>query len=347
MSDVSDNTCRRNCWIISAIGAAIIALLLRSIAAYSLGSALFFGLMFLVLFGAFLGWAFCTGSGRDAAPKLAPMPESRPAPAARQAAAAPAAVAKSEPVAEPTAPVAAPVAAAPLMASPPEAAKPAAAKPKVTAPVAAKPAPAKKADAAKTPKTEKASVKPGSKKAAPAPAEKASAKVATKTAAPKAPAKVATPKAAAKAVSAKPAASATPASVKAAAKPKAKAAAKPAKAPKSTGAAGLDAAMGKTKSAPTAAASTELLDRPRGGAGDDLKQIKGVGPALEKLLNTVGIWHFDQIASWKAKDIAFVDDKMEGFKGRITRDEWVKQARVLARGGATEFSKRVTKGEVY
>jgi NADH-quinone oxidoreductase subunit E len=38
---------------------------------------------------------------------------------------------------------------------------------------------------------------------------------------------------------------------------------------------------------------------------------------------------------------------MEGFKGRITRDEWVKQARVLARGGATEFSKRVTKGEVY
>ena len=342
MSDVSDTTCRRNCWIISAIGAAIIALLLRSIAAYYLGSALFFGLMFLVLFGAFLGWAFCTGSGRDAAPKLAPMPESRPAPAARQAAAAPAAVAKSEPVAEPTAPVAAPVAAAPMMAS-----LPTAAKPEGAAPVAAKPAAAKKSDAAKTPRAEKASVKSGSKKAAPAPAEKASAKAATKTAAPKVPDKVATPKAAAKAVSAKPAASATPASVKAAAKPKAKAAAKPAKAPKSTGAAGLDAAMGKTKSAPTAAASTELLDRPRGGAGDDLKQIKGVGPALEKLLNTVGIWHFDQIAAWKAKDIAFVDDKMEGFKGRITRDEWVKQARVLARGGATEFSKRVTKGEVY
>jgi NADH-quinone oxidoreductase subunit E len=126
-----------------------------------------------------------------------------------------------------------------------------------------------------------------------------------------------------------------------------KAAAKPSKAPKSTGAAGLDAAMDKTKSVATTGASTVLLAKPRDGKGDDLKQIKGVGPALEKLLNAVGIWHFDQIASWKAKDIAFVDDKMEGFKGRITRDEWVKQARVLARGGATEFSKRVTKGEVY
>ena len=52
-------------------------------------------------------------------------------------------------------------------------------------------------------------------------------------------------------------------------------------------------------------------------------------------------------SDWKAKDIAFVDDKMEGFKGRITRDEWVKQARVLAQGGSTEFSARVSKGDVY
>ena len=38
---------------------------------------------------------------------------------------------------------------------------------------------------------------------------------------------------------------------------------------------------------------------------------------------------------------------MVGFHGRITRDEWVKQAKVLAKGGETEFSKRVTKGGVY
>lgn len=109
---------------------------------------------------------------------------------------------------------------------------------------------------------------------------------------------------------------------------------------------GLNAALAKSKE-PVSKAGPELLSAPRGGKADDLKEIKGIGPKLEQLLNSVGVWHFDQIASWKAKDIAFVDDKMEGFKGRITRDEWVKQARVLARGGSTEFSARVSKGDVY
>jgi len=109
---------------------------------------------------------------------------------------------------------------------------------------------------------------------------------------------------------------------------------------------GLNAALAKSKE-PVSKAGPELLSAPRGGKADDLKQIKGIGPKLEGLLNSVGVWHFDQIASWKAKDIAFVDDKMEGFKGRITRDEWVKQARVLARGGTTEFSARVSRGDVY
>lgn len=98
-------------------------------------------------------------------------------------------------------------------------------------------------------------------------------------------------------------------------------------------AAGLDAAMGKTKDEAASSATPLLLLQPRDGKGDDLKLIRGVGPALEKLLNDVGVWHFDQIAAWKARDIAFVDGRMEGFKGRITRDEWVKQARVLAKRG--------------
>lgn len=110
-------------------------------------------------------------------------------------------------------------------------------------------------------------------------------------------------------------------------------AAAPKPAAKPPRAAGLDAAMGKTKDEAASSATPLLLMQPRDGKGDDLKLIKGVGPALEKLLNEVGVWHFDQIAAWKARDIAFVDGKMEGFKGRITRDEWVKQARALARGG--------------
>lgn len=98
-------------------------------------------------------------------------------------------------------------------------------------------------------------------------------------------------------------------------------------------ASGLDAAIGRTKEAAAQQDAPLLLLQPRGGKGDDLKQIVGVGPALERLLNEVGVWHFDQIAAWKARDIAFVDSKMKTFKGRITRDEWVKQARTLARGG--------------
>lgn len=105
----------------------------------------------------------------------------------------------------------------------------------------------------------------------------------------------------------------------------------------------LDAAVAKAKE-PVATAGPELLTAPRGGKPDDLKLIKGVGPKLEKLLNEVGVWHFDQIASWKAKDIAIVDEKLDGFKGRISRDAWVKQAKVFARSGTAESSKRVARG---
>ena len=73
------------------------------------------------------------------------------------------------------------------------------------------------------------------------------------------------------------------------------------------------------------------MKRPRGKA-DDLKLIWGVGPAFEKLLNKIGLWHFDQIASWSAADIEHVDHLLKGFQGRIKRDDWVKQAKKLAKG---------------
>jgi NADH-quinone oxidoreductase subunit E len=106
-------------------------------------------------------------------------------------------------------------------------------------------------------------------------------------------------------------------------------------------------------SAPTAAPSAttgrkpEALAAPRGGQADDLKQIKGVGPALEKLCNDLGFYHFDQIANWTAEEVAWVDENLEGFKGRVSRDNWVAQARTLAAGGTTEFAERVEKGDVY
>lgn len=89
------------------------------------------------------------------------------------------------------------------------------------------------------------------------------------------------------------------------------------------------------------------LDAPRDGNADDLKQIKGIGPKLEKLCNSLGFWHFEQVAGWTLDEVAWVDANLEGFKGRVTRDKWVEQAKVLAAGGETEFSKRVEDGDVY
>ncbi|WP_372799752.1 NADH-quinone oxidoreductase subunit E [Paracoccus seriniphilus] len=84
----------------------------------------------------------------------------------------------------------------------------------------------------------------------------------------------------------------------------------------------------------------EGLDAPRDGTADDLKMIKGVGAKLEELLHSLGFFHFDQIASWGEEELAWIDANLEGFKGRASRDEWVSQAKQLASGGETEFSRR-------
>ncbi|MEQ8479139.1 MAG: hypothetical protein RIC18_00675 [Hoeflea sp.] len=74
------------------------------------------------------------------------------------------------------------------------------------------------------------------------------------------------------------------------------------------------------------------IERPE--TPDDLKLISGVGPKLEQVLNGLGVWTFAQIADWKAEEVAWVDDYLQ-FKGRIDRDDWVSQARMLAEGGKT------------
>ena len=91
----------------------------------------------------------------------------------------------------------------------------------------------------------------------------------------------------------------------------------------------------------------EALSGARDGGADDLKMIKGVGPKLEIMLNELGFYHFDQIAGWSAAEVTWVNDNLTGFKGRVSRDNWVEQARKLASGQETEFSKRVSDGDVY
>ncbi len=65
------------------------------------------------------------------------------------------------------------------------------------------------------------------------------------------------------------------------------------------------------------------------GKGDDLQQLSGVGPALEKKLHEAGVTTFAQIAAWTDKDVAEMDEKLS-FKGRIEREGWIEQAKKLA-----------------
>ena len=99
----------------------------------------------------------------------------------------------------------------------------------------------------------------------------------------------------------------------------------------------------KAKRAPVAAdGKPELYDAPPAEGADDLKLISGVGPKLEQTLNEMGIYRFEQVAAWRKKEIAWVDSRLR-FKGRIERDDWMSQAKILAKGGETEFSKRKKK----
>ena len=78
-----------------------------------------------------------------------------------------------------------------------------------------------------------------------------------------------------------------------------------------------------------AAADEPLFTAPEGDA-DDLKKISGVGPAIEKKLNALGITTYAQIAKFTKADIAKVDEVLN-FKGRIERDDWKTQAKDLAK----------------
>lgn len=113
-----------------------------------------------------------------------------------------------------------------------------------------------------------------------------------------------------------------------------KAAAKPVPAAKAAAKPAAPAAKAAKPAAPAATAAAQkpkALKAARKGQPDDLKRIVGVGPKLEALLHRLGYFHFDQIAAWTEAEVAWVDDNLEGFKGRVSRDNWVAQAREFSR----------------
>ncbi|ADV10399.1 ATP-binding cassette domain-containing protein [Mesorhizobium sp. M7A.F.Ca.CA.001.09.2.1] len=119
-------------------------------------------------------------------------------------------------------------------------------------------------------------------------------------------------------------------------------------APKATSKAATGTAAKSTASAKPAAKTGEISNRlaaPRGGKADNLTRIKGIGTVNEKKLNDHGIFHFDQIGAWKKADVEAAEAYL-AFDGRIAREEWVKQARLLGQGRDTEFSRRVDAGKV-
>jgi predicted flap endonuclease-1-like 5' DNA nuclease len=80
------------------------------------------------------------------------------------------------------------------------------------------------------------------------------------------------------------------------------------------------------------------LASPRGGVPDNLTRIRGIGTRNETLLNSLGIYHFGQIASWTPGEMRWIGQYL-AFPERIERDDWIGQAIALASGTDTGFTK--------
>jgi predicted flap endonuclease-1-like 5' DNA nuclease len=104
----------------------------------------------------------------------------------------------------------------------------------------------------------------------------------------------------------------------------------------------VDAATAAAAAAAAASGSARVV---RSSDVDDLKRIRGVGVLIERKLNSVGVTRYAQIGQWTNADIDKISQMLD-FKGRIERENWVEQARILSSGGQTEFSRRVDRGEV-
>lgn len=141
-----------------------------------------------------------------------------------------------------------------------------------------------------------------------------------------------------------------PAKAEAKAKPAADAKTKAAPAAKAKSAPAAEAAE-KAKPAAKAASAKRapvakdgnpadlVLSAPRDGQADDLKEIKGVGPKIEVQLHALGFYHFDQIAALRKAERVWLDEKLVG-SSEAQIEKWQADAKVLAKGGETEFSKR-------
>jgi predicted flap endonuclease-1-like 5' DNA nuclease len=79
---------------------------------------------------------------------------------------------------------------------------------------------------------------------------------------------------------------------------------------------------------------------PDAETGGDLARLKGVGPKLIAQLRALGITELSQVAAWSEEDLDRIDAQLGRFQGRIRRDNWVEQARLLSAGDEAGYAAR-------
>ena len=120
--------------------------------------------------------------------------------------------------------------------------------------------------------------------------------------------------------------------------PEAEASPKPAPAPRQAPAAEPRPSSEPTSPEPGPSGPAVVSDP--GAVADDLRQIKGIGPKLVTMLAEEGVTRFEHIAAWNESDIESIDAKLGRFQGRIVRDQWVEQAKLLISGDKSAYAEK-------
>ncbi|MDX8438625.1 proton-conducting membrane transporter [Mesorhizobium australafricanum] len=93
------------------------------------------------------------------------------------------------------------------------------------------------------------------------------------------------------------------------------------------------------KKAAAPAAKKAAAPRAASGKADNLRRLIGIGPVNERLLKGLGVTTYTQIAAWTAADVKRIEEVLN-FDGRIARENWIEQAKLLAAGNEAEFARR-------
>lgn len=98
-----------------------------------------------------------------------------------------------------------------------------------------------------------------------------------------------------------------------------------------------------TAAAPAPSSPTIAAQTGADSDADDLTRIKGLGPKLKAQLQELGVTSIAQIAAWDDAEIDRIDAQLGRFQGRIRRDDWPAQARLLTSGDTAAYEAKFGK----